>query len=47
MIVDGELYMYIYVGFMSIATLNTVYMWCQLYVAIYKMVVHVFRSHSS
>jgi hypothetical protein len=45
MIVTGVLYKYIYAGFMSIATLNAVYMWCQVYVTIYKMVVHVFGSH--
>jgi len=38
MIVSGCLYKYIYVGYMSIATLNAVYMWCEVYVTIYKMV---------
>jgi len=47
MIVSGELNKYIYVGLMSIATLNALYMWCQLYVTIYEMVEHVFGSHNS
>jgi hypothetical protein len=45
-IVTGVLYKYIYAGFMSIATRNTLYMWCQMYFIIYKMVVPVFGSHN-
>jgi len=37
----------IYVGFISIATLNALYMWCQVYVTIYEMVERVLGSHSS
>jgi hypothetical protein len=47
MIVSDELYNYIYVGFMSIATLNALYMWCHMYIIIYKMVELVFGSHNS
>jgi hypothetical protein len=47
MIVTGVLYKYMYAGFMSIATLNALCMWCQTYFIVYKMIVHVFGSHNS
>jgi hypothetical protein len=46
-IVPGELYNHIYVGFMSIVTLNALYMWCRVYIIMYKMVELVFGSHNS
>jgi len=47
MVVTGELYKCISVGFMSVATLNAVYMWCQMYFIIYKIVKRVCGSHNS
>jgi len=47
MIVSGELYKYIYVGFMSVATLYALYMWCQMYATVYEMVERVFGIHNS
>jgi hypothetical protein len=47
MIVSGCLYKYIYVGYISIATLKAVYKWYEVYVAIYIRWLSVFGSHNS
>jgi len=47
MIFSGELYKYIYVGFMSVATFKALYMCCQVYVTLHEMVEQVSGIHNS